>query len=91
MLDVVHIQPNTEPKPRRQVVKHDIIFIGMDVHKNSIDIVIAQDGRKGRVRHYGKIDGNLAALDKVVRKLTGKNKSRQLNFVYEAGPSGYQI
>ena len=26
-------------------------FIGMDVHKNSIDIAIAQSGRKGQVRH----------------------------------------
>ena len=43
-------------------------FIGMDIHKNSIDIAIAQSGRKGQVRHYGKIDGTLSALDKVVRK-----------------------
>ena len=47
-------------------------FIGMDVHKNSIDIAIAQTGRKGQVRHYGKIDGTLSALDKVVRKLVSK-------------------
>jgi hypothetical protein len=61
--------PNTEPKPRRQVMKEHSTFIGMDVHKNSIDIAIADQGRKGRVRHYGKIDGTLSALDKVVRKL----------------------
>jgi transposase len=65
------------------------IFVGMDVHKNSIDIAIAQGGRKGQVRHYGKIDGKLSALDKVVRKLVSKGK--QLHFVYEAGPCGYQI
>jgi len=64
-------------------------FIGMDVHKNSIDIAIAQEGRKGRVRHYGKIDGTLAALDKLVRKLV--SKGNKLHFVYEAGPCGYQI
>ncbi len=64
-------------------------FIGMDVHKNSIDIAIAQQGRKGRVRHYGKIDGDLTALDKVVRKLV--STGRKLHFVYEAGPCGYQI
>jgi len=64
-------------------------FIGMDVHKNSIDIAIAQSGRKGQVSHYGKIDGSLAALDKVVRKLV--SKGRRLRFVYEAGPCGYQI
>ena len=64
-------------------------FIGMDVHKNSIDIAIAQAGRNGQVRHYGKIDGTLAALDKVVRKLV--SKANRLHFVYEAGPCGYQI
>jgi len=64
-------------------------FIGMDVHKNSIDIAIAEDGRNGQVRHYGKIDGTLCALDKVVRKLV--SKGNQLHFVYEAGPCGYQI
>jgi transposase len=64
-------------------------FIGMDVHKNSIDIAIADEGRKGQVRHYGKIDGTLCALDKVVRKLV--SKGNRLHFVYEAGPCGYQI
>ena len=64
-------------------------FIGMDVHKNSIDIAIAQSCREGQLRHYGKIDGSLSALDKVVRKLV--SKGYQLHFVYEAGPCGYQI
>jgi transposase len=64
-------------------------FIGMDIHKNSIDIAIAQSGRQGQVRHYGKIDGTLSALDKVVRKLVSTGSS--LHFVYEAGPCGYQV
>ena len=64
-------------------------FIGMDVHKNSIDIAIAETGRKGQMRHYGKIDGTLAALDKVVRRLV--SKGYRLHFVYEAGPCGYPI
>ena len=42
-------------------MKHNSIFIGMDVHKNSIDIAIAESGRTGQVRHYGKINGTLAA------------------------------
>ncbi len=64
-------------------------FIGMDVHKNSIDIAIAQTGRDGEILHYGQIDGTLAAIDKVVRKLV--SKGNRLHFVYEAGPCGYQI
>jgi transposase len=64
-------------------------FIGMDVHKNSIEIALAEQGRKGELRSYGKIDGTLSALDKVVRKLVSKGV--RLHFVYEAGPCGYEI
>jgi transposase len=70
-------------------MKNTNTFIGMDVHKNSINIAIAQQDRKGQVRYYGKIEGTLSALDKVVRKLVSKGGS--LHFVYEAGPCGYQI
>jgi hypothetical protein len=31
------------------------MFVGMDVHKESIDISIAEGGRAGEVRHYGVI------------------------------------
>lgn len=64
-------------------------FVGMDVHKNSIVIAIAEQDRESEVRRYGEIDGSLSALDKVVRKLV--SKGRRLHFVYEAGPCGYEI
>lgn len=64
-------------------------FIGMDVHKNSIEIAIAEEGREKEVINYGKIDNTLTALDKVVRKLVSKYGC--LHFAYEAGSCGYQI
>ncbi len=66
-----------------------ICYIGMDVHKNSIAIAIAEEGRKGEVRNYGTIDNNMTALDKVIRKLLSDNS--ELLFAYEAGPCGYGI
>ncbi len=63
--------------------------IGLDVHKNSISIGIAEDGRDGEVRFYGKIDNDMNQLDKVIRKLI--SKGAVLRFVYEAGPCGYGI
>lgn len=63
--------------------------IGLDVHKNSISIGIADEGREGEVRYYGKIDNDIDQLDKVIRKLLSTGAS--LRFVYEAGPCGYGI
>ena len=63
--------------------------IGLDVHKTSISIGIADDGRDGEVRYYGKIDNNMNQLDKVIRKLI--SQGAVLRFVYEAGPCGYGI
>ena len=70
-------------------MKDNSIFVGMDVHKNSIDIAIAQKGRQGQLRHFGTIEGSLAALDKVVRKLV--SNGQRPCFAYEAGPCGYSI
>lgn len=66
-----------------------IMNIGLDVHKNSISIGIADDGRNGEVRYYGKIDNNMNQLNKVIRKLI--SKGTVLRFAYEAGPCGYGI
>lgn len=70
-------------------MKDSIIFVGLDVHKDTIDIALAESAGSKEVRHLGKINGDLAALDKVVRKL--KSKGTELRFAYEAGPCGYDI
>ena len=80
---------DSEPQPRRQVMKKHITFVGLDVHKNSIHVALADEDRNGEVRYYGAIGGTLADLDRLVKKLT--SSSKELRFVYEAGPCGYEI
>lgn len=66
-----------------------IIFVGLDVHKDSIDVAIAEAGREGDVRLYGTVGGDLGSLDKVMRRL--RSRGATLQVVYEAGPCGYEI
>lgn len=70
-------------------MKKKVLYIGLDVHKNTIDVACATGRANGKVRSYGKIESTLEALKKLVVKL--QKKDNQLRFVYEAGPCGYLI
>ena len=44
-----------------------VYYVGLDTHKESIAIAIAEAG--GEVRAYGQIGGTLDALDKAIKKI----------------------
>lgn len=62
-------------------------FIGLDVHKMSNSIAVA-DAKGGEVRYLGTIDTDDASIRKLVKRL---GKPSTLSFVYEAGPTGCEL
>ena len=66
-----------------------ITYVGLDVHKDTIAVALAEAGLRGEVREHGKIPNTPAALKALTVKLA--TARRELRFCYEAGPCGYGI
>jgi hypothetical protein len=64
------------------------LFIGMDVHKATISISIAEDGRNGPVRFLGVIPNAPEDIAQMAKRLS---RHGELDFCYEAGRCGNGI
>jgi transposase len=65
------------------------LFVGVDVHKETIAVAYVGAEREAEVISLGTIGTRQGDIDKLVRKLQAKGKT--LHFVYEAGPCGYGL
>ena len=75
-----------------RAVQKAITYVGLDVHKGSIVVSVAEAGLRGRlqeVREYGKVPNTPAALKAMATKLAAAGNG--LRFCYEAGPCGYGV
>jgi transposase len=62
------------------------LFIGMDVHKETIAVAYVAQDHGAEVTYLGTIGTRQCDIDQLVR--TMPSKAKQLVFVYEAGPCG---
>jgi transposase len=62
------------------------LFIGLDVHKETIAVAYVGEEREAEVVFLGTSGTRQCDIDKLIRKLQSKGKT--LHFVDEAGPCG---
>ena len=66
-----------------------VLYVGLDVHKVSISVTVAEDGREGAVNFIGAVPNTPAAISKLSKRLA--KDGHRLEFCYEAGFCGYVI
>src|SRR2546429_3810343 len=66
------------------------LYVGLDVHKDSIAVAYAPEDRGAEVVSLGSIGTRQCDIDALIRKLQSKGATL-LVFVYEAGPCGYWL
>jgi transposase len=64
-------------------------FIGLDVHKDTISIAIAEPQRGAEVRSLGSIPHSADSVNRLVRRLL--DRYQHVEFVQEAGPCGFSL
>lgn len=67
------------------------LYLGLDVHKDSITIAIAEPSPKGEIRLFGTITNDLHALEKALIRIRKAHPGAHLEVAYEAGPCGFGI
>jgi transposase len=65
------------------------LYVGMDVHKDSIAVAYVAKDHDAEVVFLGAIGSRQCDIEQLIRKL--QSKSKHLVFVYEAGPCGYWL
>ena len=71
--------------------KDNIVFIGLDTHKEFTVVGYVLDAREETPQHWGKIASTKQGFTRLARQFQSKYPNATLHFTYEAGPCGYWV
>jgi hypothetical protein len=78
-------------RTNNHTMKAITLYLGLDVHKDSITIAIAEPGSKGEIRPFGTITRDIDRLEKALGRIRKAHPGAQLEVACEAGPCGFVI
>jgi len=73
------------------MINTSIVFVGLDTHKEFVEVAYVEDSRQSRPVHIGRVPNTKASIIKLTRQFQSKHPQATLHFVYEAGPCGYWV
>src|SRR2546428_3953020 len=82
-------EPAATSTRRSAMKKPATLFVGLDVHKESISVAHVPDDRRAEVTYVGRIGTRSSDVDRLIRRL--ESKADRLVVAYEAGPCGYVL
>src|SRR4030095_1028235 len=84
------MSPMSKPSNNKHNMKTDLLFVGLDVHAQSITVAVAENDRN-QPRLYGSIPNDLHAVERMLAKLKKTHSGADLRVCYEAGPTGFGL
>ena len=79
-----------EPQHNKHTMKTSLLYLGLDVHAQTIALALAEGGG-GEARNYGGISNCLSTLERTLAKIKRAHPGAELRVAYEAGPTGFVI
>ena len=73
------------------MTKDNIVFIGLDTHKEFTEVAYELDEYASDTIHFGRIPSTKQAFTKLACQFQSKYPHARLHFTYEACPCGYWV